>query len=279
MNKNIDKVAVMATVETFMNKGFMFSAFDVTKTIRANVGKNVFIPHTEVREVVSSMYEDGSMGQYVRDLAKMGSSSEAWVYYHPVSDINDYDSDWINSNPNQDGMKADKDSSNSSTSMPPLTLDVDVGGNTLKVHNKDSIVNPSSPIQKAITAIKNFKSPFAKAIDSCSGQISSDPNINASKYKYHKLTKEGRLNIPKSILDKVIANSNKMLYIKRNQSNLCITTDPSISYDYCKYIADRTGRMRLSLSDIDPITSGNPYASQYKISCDGDKGIVIEVVK
>jgi len=241
MNKNIDD-AVAATVDTFVSKAFMFSAFDVTKTVRNSLGKSVFVSHGDVRVMVADMYAHGLMSQYVKDLAKMGSNTEAWVYYHPCSDISTYDSDWMNSNPNQDGMKVDKDSSNS---LPPLTLDATVAINT---------VTTTSPTL-----------------------ITTTPNT-ASSDDLHTLTKEGRLNIPKSILKQAnFDDCSRMFCIKKNNDHIVISKPVAAglsgNFDYVKY-SDKTGRIRLNFSEINSITP-NPYSHKYKISCSANKDEVI----
>lgn len=264
--KNIDD-AVKATVETFVAKAFMFSAFDVTKTVRADLGKSVFVSHNDVRDIVSSMYANGLMDQYVRDLAKMGSSAEAWVYYHPISDINDYDSDWINSNPNQDGMKADKDSSNASATMPPLSFDVAVGDTTLQVYTKDSL--------NTLFPNATFSDGFIKAIDSYVPPTSVNTKTNDCKEKLHDLTKEGRLNIPKSILEKAGIPTTDMFCLQV-VGNTIVIANPNFSgsFDYIKY-ADKTGRIRLSLTDINPITTIGAYNHRYKINYSPNKEVII----
>lgn len=62
---------VKAAIKYKVNLGFSFSAFDITGLVRSYVGKNVFVPHELVRDLVhstmasESKYEKVDNGQYI----------------------------------------------------------------------------------------------------------------------------------------------------------------------------------------------------------------------
>lgn len=96
------KQLVMNIVNSFVADGFMFTAYDVTRSMRKN---NIKVLHREVNDVVKSMFNNAKMGDYTRDLFDVGSTSVPWVYMHPLSDVQDYSPDWMQNNPTQENMR------------------------------------------------------------------------------------------------------------------------------------------------------------------------------
>ena len=109
------KQLVETTVNGFIGKGFMFTAFDITKFLRAAGQK---VSHRHVNDGVKEMFRDNEMGQYVRDTKDVGAPVAPFVYYHPYSDIANYDSGWLENNPSQDGMKNDASADGSQSADP-----------------------------------------------------------------------------------------------------------------------------------------------------------------
>lgn len=100
-------IAVKTVVDGFVKKGFMFSAFDVTKFLRSS-GSN--IRHSDVNSAVKEMFRDGEMNGYLRDTKDVGAPVAPFIYYHQNADLDNYVTDWLENNPDQDGMKNDGDS-------------------------------------------------------------------------------------------------------------------------------------------------------------------------
>ena len=96
--------AVVTVVSGFVSKGFMFTAFDVTKFLRASGSQ---VKHSDVNSAVKQMYRDGEMDNYLRDTKDIGAPVAPFVYYHQNSDLDKYSPDWIDNDPNQDKMKND----------------------------------------------------------------------------------------------------------------------------------------------------------------------------
>jgi hypothetical protein len=68
----------------------MFTAFDITMMLRrANPTTN--IRHGEVRDTIHNLYSNNQMGGFVRNLVRMDSGQEAFVYHPYGTDAEDYD--------------------------------------------------------------------------------------------------------------------------------------------------------------------------------------------
>jgi hypothetical protein len=66
------------TVGDKIAAGATFSAFDITKEVRA---EKVPVVHGELKEIVHRMFDDGQMPGYDRRLVDYGGPVEAWQYY------------------------------------------------------------------------------------------------------------------------------------------------------------------------------------------------------
>jgi len=115
MCDSVTKQMVQKAVTNFISKGFMFTAFDITKLLRATGQK---IQHGDVQEAVKEMFRDNEMGQYVRDTKDVGAPVAPFVYYHPYSDLANYDTSWLDNNPSQDGMRNDTSTDGSQSADP-----------------------------------------------------------------------------------------------------------------------------------------------------------------
>jgi bifunctional DNA-binding transcriptional regulator/antitoxin component of YhaV-PrlF toxin-antitoxin module len=66
----------------------LFTAFDVTKAVRAKVGRSVSVPHNDVKQEVHNLFASGQMGSdYTRTLGNLPLASgipQPWVY-HPTT--------------------------------------------------------------------------------------------------------------------------------------------------------------------------------------------------
>jgi len=90
---------VKAIVEDWVESGQMFTAYDVTKVLRTEVGTSVHINHFDVRKIVNDMWFDTwndykpsvfNDSNYNRTLADL-PKAVAWVYHHSLADYMDYD--------------------------------------------------------------------------------------------------------------------------------------------------------------------------------------------
>ena len=79
---------VEAQVEAVTGDKQMFTAFDITRRLRA---KGEHIAHSDVRDVVHGMYRDGEMhDDYIRTLQNINTSDTAFVYHMPSHDLSEY---------------------------------------------------------------------------------------------------------------------------------------------------------------------------------------------
>ena len=92
-------------VDGFVNKGFSFTAFDVTKSVRAS-GTQVY--HSECKDLVNGLFNNSGMPDYSRTSVPVpGAKVDPLVYHHQNANAHGYQPDWIVSNPNQNGFKHD----------------------------------------------------------------------------------------------------------------------------------------------------------------------------
>ena len=94
------KNTVEAIISEWTNKGYMFSAFDVTKKVRHG---GTTAAHWEVRDLVRNEFHNGNMSTYIRTLVTL-PSSESFVYHPITADSSKYNADWFTTDPTQDNM-------------------------------------------------------------------------------------------------------------------------------------------------------------------------------
>jgi hypothetical protein len=230
---------VRSTVDGFVSKGYMFTAFDVTRFLRKS-GEQV--AHHDVNGVVKSMFANSEMGsgsdQYQRDTKDVGAKVPHFIYYHPYSDVDNYDQDWINSNPTQNGMKNDPVASLPSFSTP---------------------ATPATPVTPVpVTSTMTITGMTVKNLPA---------NVRA-------VTKEGRLEIPLTVMLKTGFASNDEAYVRKLNDKLVIENSKSVGYGIGLPVAvNKDGRIRLSRGALNGISSGNLF----KVETTGTNDEVIEV--
>jgi antitoxin component of MazEF toxin-antitoxin module len=77
------QTAVTDAANDFISQNKMFTAYDVTRKVRA---MNVNVFHKDVREVVRDMFSTGQMQNYSKRLMPIPSSPNPAFVYHPVTD-------------------------------------------------------------------------------------------------------------------------------------------------------------------------------------------------
>jgi len=84
------EMEVKGIVDGLVGKGEMFTAFDVTRRLRAD---GFWVEHRDVKDVVHGMFERGSLSGtgYVRTLVPVPSKSPAFVYHLYTQNAQDYD--------------------------------------------------------------------------------------------------------------------------------------------------------------------------------------------
>lgn len=77
-------------ISQLTGNALMFTAFDITMMLRrANPSTN--IRHGEVRDAVHQLFTNNQINGYRRDLQRMDSGQEAYVFYPYGTDVEDYD--------------------------------------------------------------------------------------------------------------------------------------------------------------------------------------------
>lgn len=233
---------VRSTVDGFVSKGYMFTAFDVTRFLRKS-GEQV--AHHDVNGVVKAMFANSEMGsgadQYQRDTKDVGAKVPPFIYYHPYSDVDNYDQDWINTNPTQNGMKNDPVASMPSFSVPVA-----------------SPATPSTPAPAVGTSTMTISGITVKNLPA---------NVRA-------VTKEGRLEIPLTIMLKAGFASNDEAYVHKLNDKLVIENSKSVGYGAGIPVnVNGDGRIRLSRGALNGISNGNLF----KVETTGTNDEVIEV--
>lgn len=231
---------VRSTVDGFVSKGYMFTAFDVTRFLRKS-GEQV--AHHDVNGVVKSMYANSEMGngsdQYQRDTKDVGAKVPPFIYYHPYSDVDNYDQDWINSNPTQNGMKNDSITSMPVAPVAPVATPVGTAGT----------VGTSTMTITGMT-VKNLPA-----------------NVRA-------LTKEGRLEIPLTVMLKTGISYSDEAYVRKENGKIVIENPKVVGYGTGLPVSvNKDGRIRLSRGALSGISSGN----MFKIETTGTNDEAIEI--
>lgn len=243
---------VKNTVLDLVGRGFMFTAFDVTKVLR-NDGDRV--RHGDVNQAIQQMFTDNELGMYTRDTVNVGAPVQPWVYYHPYSDVANYRQDWVEANPDQTGMRHadgsatdDGDSNLSTNAVPPV-------GTVAHVQ-----AAPSAPVTPSTTP------PVAVAPGVTVGKV--DASVTRSMSSANRVylpQNEGRLNIP-PVLVRQIAKSGDMIRVDctidysapaNHQKRLVIA--PASSGGRMDYMVNKDGRIRLSRSATAYLNGSGQY--------------------
>lgn len=232
MCDQVTKNKVETVVANLVSKGFMFTAWDITKFLRKNGDR---ISHRDVQDAVREIYQSGSMTDYVRDTKDVGAPVAPFVYYHQHSDVINYQNDWVENNPDQDGMKNDEDDTATTAATPaPANIAVVgvIGGTTTSpfVHN-------SSVRSTGVTSITR------------------------------EVTKEERLNIPvKMLQDAGFPTDSYVTATVDNSSIVIENKNPSFGVATNAYDVGTCldGRVRLSRSILDSISAGDKFQIERK---------------
>lgn len=240
---------VKDTVSDFVNRGFMFTAFDITKVVRKDGHR---VRHGEVNQAVQQMFADSEMGMYTRETVNVGAPVEPWVYYHPYSDVANYRQDWVEQNPDQNGMKnADgSDSDDGNLSVHPTTPTAQTQPTNDGDGSTNSVPSPASPtIATGATSVKS--------------SATVTRSLNSANRVYVKQS-EGRLNIP-PVLVRQIASVGDAIQVDRiidmaashpNNKRLLIAKTVTGRRDY-KVNSD--GRVRISSQILNYLNGNGTY--------------------
>ena len=221
---------IRTAVDGFVQKGFMFTAYDVTKFLR-KAGERV--RHCEVNDIVKSMFANSEMGQYKREIKDIGAPVSPFVYAHTYSDVNDYDAAWVDTNPNQDGMKYDTTSSSGASMVGAYVPLTSVGTTPV------APVAPVTPVTPVTPKAPKVSLPIG----------------------VHKVTSEGRLNIPVSVVQSAFFQSAFWNCHSVSISNLAdkIVLDPNPNVGSHIAVINSDGRIRLSRNSLKKISSGELF--------------------
>lgn len=203
-------------VNTFVQKGYMFTAYDVTKFLRKGGER---IRHHDVQEIVASMYANTEMGQYIRETKDVGAPVAPFVYYHPYSDLNNYDQNWVDTNPNQDGMKNDD------------------GHGNVQPQNSQNAQSAQAPANAPIPAPANILVP---------------PDG-------HAITKEGRLNIPADMVLEIADPHTALYVVKGNDKIVLKSLPVAHEDIIGDVLVNLDGRVRICKSVLCKISQGNLF--------------------
>lgn len=261
---------IIDTVNDFVQRGFMFTAFDVTKTIR-NDGDRV--RHKDVNQSVQNLFSNGDMGTYTRDLVNVGAPVEPWVYYHPYSDVHNYSPDWIENNPDQTGMKDQDDDNDTLTSgsSNPDTDGVDIGGidddDEDEEEEDDNSVDGSDDEPSSVSAL----SALATIASSLTSSATSSPSKPVKKRTNRTMqhgnddynclpSKDGRLHIPKTLISKIADSGCDSVKVEKAIVGLC--KDKALVLTATRlgdYKINADGRVRIASKDLNYIDDDSEF--------------------
>jgi hypothetical protein len=211
---------VQKVVDGLVSKGFMFTAWDVTKLARK---VDPSLRHYAVNDDVQSMFRNNEMPDYEHDTKDVGAKVKPFVYYHHNGDINLYQADWVENNPTQKGMLNDAPASSvAGIAQPtPSTL--------------------GNPLTSTVTAMASaFTAPVVKAPK---GTVS--PN------------KEGRLNISPVVTMQCGFNIKQTVWVEKENGKLVIT--PKMTSAAYPITVNSDGRLRVCRTLLKQISQTATY--------------------
>ncbi len=229
------------TIKDFVNRGIMFGAYDVTKTLR---GDGTKISHHDVQEVVRDMYSNGEMGIYERDTVDVGAPVKPFIYYHPNSDLSQYDKDWVTNNPKQSVSAPVAPSAPSAPSAASATF----------ILHCFKVVNPV----------------LFSSVTTGTGTATGTKFVTVA-------TKENRIEIP-TVLVKLTATPTTAIHLQKgvsidqNGNKVSkVLLEASTNPNGCPYRVSKDGRLRLHVSHI---ANHLGVRSQYNVYAENGKIIV-----
>ena len=266
MNGTIE-TAIRDTVTKYVNDGFMFTAFDVTRAVRLALGKGTYVSHSEVNGIVQTMFNNSEMGSHVRDLVSVGTGTQPWLYYNPACDLSDYDPHWISNDPKQANMKADVTGTVNSTGYTPPALDdeddededdykndvaVPSGCGSVAAHMTGTYSHPSIPVSSVTTSKKRLGK------------------------NEHVATKDGRLNIPIHMVSAAGLAPLMPVTIVCCGTGLTIISGSTPAFNTVVSSVNKDGRIRVGYKSLRQISS-QPLMEIYKVERSNSE-IIIEKV-
>jgi hypothetical protein len=232
---------VKKVVDAFVSKGFMFTAFDVTKFLRAG-GSN--IRHSDVNTAVKQMFRDGEIRGYLRETYDVGAPVAPFVYYHQNADLSHYVTDWIENNPDQDGMKNDDGT----------------------VSGVSSIAGVAQPVPSSYGTTASATSPAPAPVAT---------SVKPMAVKGAKTTdKDGRLYISPLLVNQIGLKAHALVNIEIEKDKVVIKKPNGFASSVTLYV-NADGRIRISSSMLNSISNGKTVG--YVATCDRDTIVVSAV--
>jgi hypothetical protein len=207
---------IKTAVNGFVQKGYMFSAFDVTRFLRKGGER---IRHNDTKDVVTEMFSNSEMGMYVRATKDIGAPVAPFIYSHPYSDISNYSADWVDTNPNQVGMCYDMGSSAATpmVSAVPVSSPAPVAPAVPASKLPDGVYKTTDEgrLNIPIHYVQNIINTPCVNIYQLNGGLSILPSSTPSYSA--KVNKDGRIRLSRSTLDKISDGELFKIEVKNNE--------------------------------------------------------------
>ena len=224
-------MTVADTIKEFVDSQYMFTAYDVTKTVRA-AGLNMY--HSQVNKIVVDAFNDNLMVDYTRTPVDVGETKQPYVYFHKDLDVDDFSADWVENDPTQSHVNLAQPSTPSGYTPLSQILDDD-GTDDSDDSEDDSLV--TDKYAKVLTKEGRLEIPV-NMIRKCGFPI--DKPVAVIQYGDEvrlesgskigpdciNMDKEGRLRLSKSTLSVHFGDCNSYR-IRNNKINTCIIVEKS----------------------------------------------------
>ena len=229
---------VRTIVTDWVAKGYMFSAFDVTKSLR-NMGESV--AHWEVRNEVRDQYGTGNLGGHIRTLITVGVS-ETFIYHPYTSDPFGYDIAWQDNDPTQDKSNGKAVSTNITIASPTSSVAQNIPSTSTRVTYSDGKLHLTKSERRL-----NIPAHLLYALDIEPGDV--------------------------VVVDKIfVGNSPKAVLTKAHKNN-CL---PSGATQVNLHVMGNETRVRLSEKTLIDVF-GSKMSDEYNWNFDGvNKQIIVE---
>tara|TARA_R110000824_G_scaffold12226_5_gene53501 strand:- start:532 stop:1248 length:717 start_codon:yes stop_codon:yes gene_type:complete len=213
---NTAKTAADTVIATFNSDQTIFTAYDVTRKIR-DKGEKAY--HSEIRDLVTNTFNNGSITLYDRTSVDLGGGIQALVYHPNGTDPNSYDKDWIDNDPTQAKVKTAATTAPAASGYTPLSdLDDDEDDD----EDEDDLTSKTDSVHVG------------------SVSVTGTPGI----------TKEGRLQIPINIVKSAGLYPAQDIFVHTvNLSKIEIRTNRLDKSDYALTV-NKDCRIRLSKNII-----------------------------
>lgn len=219
---------IKLVVDKFVGNNFMFTAYDVTKTVRA---RGIDIKHADVRDEVRRLFRNG-VCNYTNTVVDVGNSNGApFVYHLMTDDPNVYEPTWLETDPDQ-------------KSIPRASLSG----------------TPGSYIPATASAGPAPVSPSPVTVPSTDGSAPSPFARTRNPYK-KSVTKDGRLQISSVLVKKINTTGSAWLYLYEFTGNLVIRSVPSHHFGETfvqEYEINKDKRIRISHKTLKNVFTGDP---------------------